>query len=139
MRALALLAASVLLSGCLLQSVGAVNKQAVFGANSVDEVIALGGVRLTEIDLIDALSGQVMVEPNEAWTWEINADNTHHAYADNGEWADAPGGQWQIVNDQFCRENEDLALKCSDVYQIGPFYRFTETDGSLALWTVTRS
>ena len=129
--------AAAVLSGCVLDEIGGVNRNAVFGAQSVDEVMGLGGVRLTEEGLVAAFAGKTMVEPNEAWTWDIRADNTHHARADNGEWADAPGGQWQIVNDQFCRENEDLALRCSDVYQIGKFYRFTEADGSLALWTVT--
>ena len=129
---------AVLLSGCELGDFGGVGRNAVFDAQSVDEVLALGGVLLTEEDIINAFAGQSMVEPNEAWTWDINEDNTHHARADDGEWADAPGGQWQIVDNQFCRENEDLPLKCSDVYQIGKYYRFTETDGSLALWTVAQ-
>lgn len=126
------------LSGCVLDEIGGVSRGAVYDARSVDEVIALGGVRLTEAEIVDAFAGQDLIEPNEAWTWTINEDYTHHAADDNGEWADAPGGIWQIVNDQFCRENEELALKCSDVYQIGKFYRFTETDGSLAVWTVTQ-
>ena len=130
--------AAVFLSGCVLDEIGGVGRNAVFDAQSVDEIVALGGVKLAEEDIIDAFAGQRMVEPNEAWTWDINEDNTHHAYADNGEWADAPGGLWQVVNDQFCRENEDLALKCSDVYQVGKHYRFTESDGSLALWTVVQ-
>lgn len=140
MKAFLGLCAVTLVSGCVLDELGVgpgrVSPDAVYAAQSVDELIALGAMRLNDDGIRADLSGKQMVEPNEAWTWDINADGTHHAYDNGGEWADAPGGQWQVVAGQFCRENEDLALKCSDVYRVGPFYRFTEDDGSLALWTV---
>ena len=140
MKPFLVLAASTVLSGCVLDDIGigGVGRNAVFDAQSVDEIVALGGIAMTDEMMLSAFSGQNMIEPNEAWTWEIREDGTQTAYDDNGVWADAPGGQWQVVNNQFCRENEDLPLKCSDVYQIGRYYRFTETDGSLALWTVTQ-
>ena len=147
MRTFITFAAAVAISGCTLDDLGnatgigpgRISPETVFAAQTPDELVALGAVRLTEEDIIDAVAGQTLIEPNEAWSWSINEDGTQFARADNGEWADAPGGQWQVVGNQFCRENEDLALKCSDVFQIGPYLRFSEPDGNLAVWTVTQS
>lgn len=140
MKSLLALGSVAVLSGCVLDDigVGGVGRQAVFGAQSVDKVVALGGVLMREDELRAAFVGQKLVEPNEAWTWEINEDGTQTAYDNAGDWADAPGGQWQIVNHRFCRENDEVPLRCSDVYQVGRYYRFTEEDGTLSLWTVTR-
>lgn len=141
MRALLTLGAgAVLLAGCTLQDLGfGASRQAVFGAATTLELADLGAVRLDSIALASTFSGGTFVEPNEDWIWEINADGTHHARAGDNSWADAPGGQWDIADDTFCRENEDLERKCSEVWQIGPYYRFTEPDGQLAVWTITQS
>ena len=139
MRAITALCAAAMVSGCVLDELSFINPENIYAAESTDELVALGAVKLAELDILDALSGQRLVEPNEAWNWDINADGTQTAAAQDGTWADAPGGTWQVISDQFCRENEDLSLKCSDVYQVGSYFRFTEPDGSLAVWTVTKS
>ena len=112
-----------------------VNRADVIAASSALDLEDLGGFALTGEEIEANLSGTRLVEEDQFWSWDIRSDGTHGAQADNLEWADVPG-QWQIASGQFCRENEDLALKCSDVYKIGPYYRFTEPDGSLAPWTV---
>jgi len=137
MRIVAGLMVAALVGGCTLEGFGGVSRNAVFGAASTDALIALGAERLDEAAITAELAGRSFVEPNEGWIWEINADGTQSARAADSEWADAPGGQWQVVDGRFCRENEDLPLKCSEVWKVGPYYRFTEPDGSLAVWTIT--
>ncbi len=137
-KSLAFLAAALLLSACDIGDLGfGVSRQAIFSADTPDDLIALGGVRLIDEAITASVSGVSFVEPNEDWISEINADGTHHARDAGGEWADPPGGLWHVVDGMFCRENEDLALKCSEDYKIGPYYRLTEPDGRLALWTIT--
>ena len=112
----------VALSACAVGDLGfGVSRQAIFSADTPDELVALGGVRLIDEAITVSLSGGSFVEPNENWIWEINADGTHHARDADGDWADPPGGLWHVVDGMFCRENEDLALKCSEVYKIGPY------------------
>ena len=121
-NSLAFLAAPLLLSACAVGDLGfGVSRQAIFSADTPDELVALGGVRLIDEAITVSLSGGSFVEPNENWIWEINADGTHHARDADGDWADPPGGLWHVVDGMFCRENEDLALKCSEVYKIGPY------------------
>ena len=133
-----LVAVSAVLSGCTLADLGSgVNRRAVSAASTPQELVDMGAVRLDEAGIMADMSGRTFVEPNQAWVWQINADGTQGARAGDGEWEDGPGGRWQVVDNKFCRENDDLALKCSDIYKIGPYYRFTEPDGNLALWTIT--
>ena len=109
-----------------------------FEARDVDEVIAIGGARLTGDEISAQLSGATLVEPNEDWTWNINADGSQAAFSNEPDWADDPNGTWAVEGDQFCRENVDLAQRCSDVYQIGSVYRFTGEGGGLEPWAVVK-
>ena len=137
-KLIAMSAAAVTLAGCVVGDLPfGVTRAQIFEANTPQELIELGGVQVMGHEIEVIFPGLTFVEPNENWTWDINADGTHHARDNDGEWADAEGGTWQVVENEFCRENEDLALKCSEVYRAGPYYRLTEPDGRLALWTMT--
>lgn len=109
-----------------------------FAVTSTTELIALGAIRLEDDALTQELSGATLFEPEQGWTWEIREDGTQSASADDGSWEDSPG-TWEISNGQFCRENEDITRRCSEVYRLGDYYRFTLPDGALANWTVARA
>ncbi|MEM8631764.1 MAG: hypothetical protein AAGF74_11035 [Pseudomonadota bacterium] len=137
-RILYLTAAAVALSGCMMDGlVGRSSPDAAFSATSTDELVSLGAVRLEDQAIIAQLSGITLVEPEQGWTWHIRADGTQAAQADDGTWADS-NGSWEVADGKFCRQNEDIEQRCSEVYQLGQYYRFTLPDGSLDNWTVTQ-
>ena len=130
-------AATVLLSGCLGDGIG-VNRRAVFGAVTPGQILEMGGERLDGAAISAEFSGATLVEPNQGWVWQVGSDGSQHAHAKDNAWADAPGGTWEDRDGRFCRTNPDIAQRCSEVYKVGPYYRLTEDDGNLALWTVTQ-
>ena len=137
MRILIGMAAVAALSGCMLNEMGGVSRQKVSGAVSKYDLVDMGAQQLSGEEITVALSGKTFVEPNEGWIWEISTDGKQQARAKDGSWADDPDGTWEVSDGQFCRKNADIKTRCSDVYRIGPYYRMTEADGSLAVWTIT--
>jgi hypothetical protein len=137
MRTVTALVIAAALAGCTLQDTGGANRQKIFGAVSKYDLLDMGAQQLSGEEITVALAGKTFVEPNQGWTWQIDADGHQQAQAKDGSWADPPGGTWKVKDGQFCRKTADIKERCSDVYRIGPFYRMTAPDGSLATWTIT--
>lgn len=107
---------------------GSVSRDAVLDAGTPSQLRALGARPLSGSDIQSELIGQTLDEGS--WTWNINSDGTASSRADNGSWTSS--STWDISGNQFCRQSDSLPRKCSDVFELGGIYRFSDTSSELA-------
>lgn len=110
---------------------------ASFAAASTEaELLAMGGQKLTADGITQEVIGRSFNDIEGGWTWNILADGSQNSTATDGSWS-VDVVRWTITGDQFCRARPGDAPKCSDIYQLGDVFRWSEGDG-LANWAVMR-
>ncbi|MEO0992082.1 MAG: hypothetical protein AAFX00_14205 [Pseudomonadota bacterium] len=95
-----------------------------FDVTSTNEILTLGGFRLEDDAILAQLSGANLVEERRGWTWEIRENGTQLVRADDGSWAESEG-TWEVADGMLCRKTDEIELSCSEVWQLGDYYRFT--------------
>ncbi|MEX0328324.1 MAG: hypothetical protein AB3N07_06335 [Ruegeria sp.] len=86
-------------------------------------------------DFRSELVGKTLDEAGASgWTWTINGNGTSNSSADDGSWETS--SVWEMSGDHYCRQTGNNPRKCSDVYELGGIYRFTEKPEELAGWAV---
>lgn len=112
-----------------------VDRDAALSATTPTQLTALGARKLGAADFNSELVGKTLDEAGKSnWTWNINSDGTSSSRADDGSWETS--STWDLSGNQYCRQSADNPRKCSDVYELGGIYRFTEAPGELAGWAV---
>ena len=133
------IAAVVFIAGCVSETGSSgVSADAARAATTTYEAVALGAVHLDEAAFRAELVDVTLV--GDGWTWVIRSNGTHQSF-DNDKSTTYPVGTWRFANGDYCRENgEGGPERCSEVYKIGPVYRFSDpdADGMLSGWSVTR-
>ena len=109
-----------------------VSLEAVQEVNTGAEILAMGGRKLSENEIHSTLVGKTLDEGS--WTWSILENGKARSSANDGSWSSETN--WYIKNDQYCRESPDFPRKCSDVYELSGFIRFSEVGDQLSSWTV---
>ncbi|KIC41003.1 hypothetical protein RA28_21775 [Ruegeria sp. ANG-S4] len=95
----------------------------------------MGARKLNANDFRSELVGKTLDEAGASgWTWTIHGNGTSNSSADDGSWETS--SVWEMSGDQYCRQTGNNPRKCSDVYELGGIYRFTEKPEELAGWAV---
>ena len=110
-----------------------VSRAAIANAGSPSELLSMGARKLSASDIRSELVGQKLDEGG--WTWNINGDGTGSSRSNDGSWTST--STWDISGDQYCRQGEDFPRKCSDIYELGGIFRFSDTADTLAGWSVS--
>ena len=110
--------------------------QSFAAAATVADLKALGATKLDAAGITQEVAGQNFEEVGGRWIWNILADGSQNSAATDGSWSE-DRVRWTITSDQYCRAAPGNMPKCSDVYQLGDLFRWTEDDG-LAEWSVIR-
>lgn len=100
------------------------------------QLISNGGRKLSQSDIKSELVDRLL--KGEDFEWIISPDGTSVSIFN--ETGRAVPGEWQFRENQYCRRSKDARqFRCSDVYALGPVYRFSEpkSPGTLAPWYVT--
>ena len=113
-----------------------VSQDAIRDANTIPELLFLGGHQLSGDQLRSELVDRTLVA--DGWTWDINSDGTASMRADDGSWTIA--STWHISGNQYCdMTTRESTASCSDVYALAGIYRFSLPDapGFLSSWAAT--
>jgi hypothetical protein len=100
------------------------------------QLITSGGRKLSQSDIKSELVGPLL--KGEDFEWSINPNGTSVSIFN--ETGRAVPGEWQFSKNQYCRRSQDARqFRCSDVYALGPVYRYSapKSPGKLAPWYVT--
>ena len=108
-----------------------VSEEAVRSAATVSDISALGGAKLSQAEFLKRVVGRKLDEGS--WTWTIRKDGSAHSEADDKSWSD--DGPWSFKDGKYCRKVEKRE-KCSEVWAVGSYLRFTDKGEKLAGWTV---
>lgn len=105
---------------------------------TVKDMLKAGGQKLTAKEVMAELVNKPLVDALGTWTWNILPDGTQKSAAADKTWTDV--GKWGMKGDQYCRKSAKAAtFKCSDVYRIGDFYKFTDAKDKFPDWAARRA